>query len=93
MIGNAAQLLDAAEPHGTRAASEPEHRLRLLVVMAQRPAGALPEAWRTYSLIEDAHASALKALRNPGVLRVAIVENGSALAGSANPLRFIEWID
>ena len=61
MIGNGVQLSDAAEPHGTTAATEPHHRLRLLIVMAQGPAGALPEAWQSYPLIEDARASALEA--------------------------------
>jgi len=92
MSGDGIQLPDAAEPRRTRGATEPDHRLRLLLVMAQGPAGALPEAWRSYALIEDARASALEALRNPHVLRVAIIEDGFRLVGSVNPLRFIEWV-
>jgi hypothetical protein len=60
--------------------------------MAQGPAGALPQAWRSYVRIEDARASASEALRNSQVLRVGIVEDGSGLAGSANPLRLVEWV-
>lgn len=92
MIDSGIRLPDAAEPYGTRAARKPNHRLRLLIVMAQGPAGASPEAWRSYAQIEDARASALEALRNPLVLRVAIVEDGSGLIGSAKPLRFVEWV-
>jgi hypothetical protein len=92
MIGNDVQLLDAAEPHGTRPATELRHRLRLLIVTAQGPVGALPEAWRSYALIEDARASALAALRNPNVLRVAILEDGFGLVGSVNALGVIEWV-
>jgi hypothetical protein len=90
MIGNGVQVSDVAEPHGMTAATH--HRLRLLIVMAQGPAGALPEAWRSYALIEDARASALEALQNPNVLRVAILEDGFGLVGSVNPLGFIEWV-
>lgn len=61
------------------------HRLRLLIVMAQGLPGAFPDAWRSYAQIEDARASALETLRNPQVLRVAIVEDN-------NPLRFVEWV-
>jgi hypothetical protein len=89
MIGNGIRRPDAAERYGTRATREPDHRLRLLIVMAQGLAGALPEAWRSYAQIEDARASASEALRNPQVLRVAIVEDES---GSTNPLRFVEWV-
>ena len=89
MIGNGIRRPDAAERYGTRATREPDHRLRLLIVMAQGLAGALPEAWRSYGQIADARASGLEALRNPQVLRVAIVEDES---GSTNPLRFVEWV-
>jgi len=89
MIENAIGSSDAAETHETTASTNLHHRLRLLIVMAQGPPGALPEAWRSYARIEDARSSALEALRNPQVLRVAIVEDGS---GSANPLRFIECV-
>jgi len=54
-------------------------------MMAQGSAGAVPEAWRSYARIDDARASASEALRNPHVLRVAIVEDN-------NPLRFVEWV-
>jgi hypothetical protein len=89
MIGNGIRLPDAAEPYGTRATREANNRFRLLIVMAQGPAGALPEAWRSYAQIEDARASALEALRNPKVLHVAIVEDGSE---TTNPLRLVEWL-
>jgi hypothetical protein len=92
MIGNAMRLPDAAEPYVTRATREPAHRFRLLIMMAQGPAGALNEAWRSYARIEGARASALEALRNPQVLRVAIIEDGSGLIGSINPLRLVEWV-
>ena len=87
--GNAIGLSDATEPYGPRATGEPNHRLRLLIVMARGLAGPLPEAWRSYARIEDARASALVALRNPLVPRVAIVEDG---LGSTGPLRFVEWV-
>jgi hypothetical protein len=93
MTRNAIGLGDAAQPYGTTATREPEHRFRLLIVMAQGRPGELPEAWRSYSQIEDARASALEALRNPQVLRVAIVEDGSRSFGSVNPLRFVEWVN
>jgi hypothetical protein len=93
MISNGIQSTDAAEPHATTATTQSHHRLRLLIVMAQGRAGALPEAWRSYAQVEDARAGALEALRNPQVLSVAIVEDGSALIGPANPLRFVEWAD
>ena len=89
MIGNGIRRPDATERYGTRATREPDHRLRLLIVMVQGLAGALPEAWRSYARIEDARASASEALRNPQVLRVAIVEDEP---GSTNPLRFVEWV-
>ena len=82
--GNGLRSRDAAKPSCTRATREPEHGLRLLILMAEGSAGALPEAWRSYPQIEHARASALEALRNPTVLRVAIVED--------NPLRLVEWI-
>jgi hypothetical protein len=85
MISNGIRSPDAAEPSGTRVTRERDHRLRLLLVMAQGSAGAVPEAWRSYARIEDARASALRALRNPQVLRVAIVEDN-------NPLRLVEWV-
>lgn len=85
MIGNGIRSPDAAEPSGTRPTREPDHGLRLLLVMAQGPAGAVPEAWRSYARIEHARASALGALRNPQVLRVAIVEDN-------HPLRLVEWV-
>jgi hypothetical protein len=59
--------------------------LRLLIVMSQGLAGALPEAWQSYARTEEARASALEALRNPQVLRVAIVEDNI-------PLRLVEWV-
>ena len=89
MTGNAIVLRQAAETRETSPTREPDHRLRLLIVMAQGLPGALPEAWRSYAKIEDARASAFAALSNPQVLRVAIVEDGS---GSANPLRFVEYV-
>jgi hypothetical protein len=92
MIGNAIGLPDAARQHETTATREREHRLRLLLVMAQGPAGALAEAWRSYAHIEDARASGAAALRNPHVLHVAIVEDGWGHVGSANPLGFVEWV-
>jgi hypothetical protein len=93
MTRNAIGLPDTAEPYGTTATREPEHRLRLLIVMAQGRPGELPEAWRSYAQIEDARASALEALCHPQVLRVAIVEDGSRSFGSVNPLRFVEWVN
>jgi len=85
MMSNGIRSTDAAERSGTGATKEPAHGLRLLLVMAQGPAGAVPEAWQAYARIEDARANALGALRNPQVLRVAIVEDN-------NPLRLIEWV-
>lgn len=85
MIVKGIRLSDAAERYETIATTEPDSRFRLLIVMAQGPPGALPEAWRSYAQIEDARASALAALRNPHVLRVAIVEDN-------NPLRLVEWV-
>ena len=89
MMGNAIGPPDAAETHETRTTTRPDHRFRLLIVMAQGPPGGLPEAWRSYARIEEARVNALDALRNPQVLRVAIVEDGS---GSATPLRFVECV-
>lgn len=83
--GNGIRSPDAAEPSGTKATREPDHRLRLLLVMAQGPAGAVPEAWLSYAQIEDARASAVAALTNPQVLRVAIIEDN-------NLLRLVEWV-
>jgi hypothetical protein len=85
MINEDVRLPEAAEPYGTRSTGEPDRRLRLLILMAQGPPGALPEAWQSFAQIEDARASALEALRNPQVLRVAIVEDN-------NPLRLVEWV-
>jgi hypothetical protein len=85
MIGNVIRSPDPAEPSGMRATRERDRRLRLLLVMAQEPAGAVPEAWPSYARIEDARASALRALRDPQVLRVAILEDN-------NPLRLVEWV-
>jgi hypothetical protein len=85
VISNGIESPDAAEPWRTRATREPSYRLRLLIVMSQGIAGAIPEAWRSYVQIEDARASALEALRNPQVLRVAIVEDNI-------PLRLVEWV-
>jgi hypothetical protein len=87
MIRNAIDLPDSAEQYGT--AREKDHRFRLLIMMARGPAGALPEAWRSYADIEEARASAREALRNPQVLQVVIVE---APIGSASPLRSVEWV-
>ena len=92
MMAGGMRLPDAAEPEETRTATEADHRLRLLIVMAQGPAGTLPQAWRSYTRIEAARASALEALQNPLVLHVAIVEDGPGLIGSAHPLRLIEWV-
>jgi hypothetical protein len=92
MISNGVRMPDAAEPDGKNATRQSHHRLRLLIVMAQGVAGALPEAWRSYGQIDEARVSAFEALRNPQVLRVAIVEDGSGFVGSANPLRFVEWV-
>lgn len=83
VISEDVRLPEAAEPYGTRAARE--HRLRLLILMAQGPPGALPEAWQSFARIADARASALEALRNPQVLHVAIVEDN-------DPLRLVEWV-
>jgi hypothetical protein len=92
MTHRGSRFADAVEPHLTRATREPNHRLRLLIVMAHGPAGVLPEAWRSFARIEDARASASEALRNPQVLRVAIVEDGAGLIGLANALRLVEWV-
>jgi hypothetical protein len=75
VVGDAVRSPYAAEPSGTSATREPAHRLRLLLVMAQGSAGAVPEAWRSYVHIGDARAGALEAPQNPQVLRVAIVED------------------
>ena len=91
MISNGIRLSHAAHTCGTTAATEPHHRLRLLIVMAEGRPGTLPEAWRSYGQIEEARASATEALRNPHVLRVAIVEDGSGLIGP-NPLGLVEWV-
>jgi hypothetical protein len=85
VIGKGIESRDAAEPWRTRATTGAGHRLRLLILMSQGLAGELPEAWRSYAQIEDARASALEALRNPRVLRVAIVEDNI-------PLRLVEWV-
>ena len=92
MIGGDIGLPEVDETYRTRARTQPEHRLRLLIVMTHGLPGVLPEAWRSYVRIEDARASALAALENPQVLRVGVVEDGAAPIGSANPLRFIEWV-
>lgn len=68
-------------------------RLRLLIMTVHGTAGALPEAWHSFGRVEDARASAVKALRDPQVLRVGIVEDGSSVVGHANPLRLVEWVD
>lgn len=86
------RLREAVDHCGTKTTTRPYHRLRLLIVMAEGHAGTLPEAWRSYGQIEEARASATAALRNSQVLRVAIVEDGSRLIGSANPLGFVEWV-
>src|SRR4051812_32850711 len=86
------RLPEAVEPCATRATTQPERRLRLLILMARGGPGALPEAWRSYAQIEDARANGSMALRNPEVLRVAIVEDGLRVGGSVNPLRFVEWV-
>jgi hypothetical protein len=91
MTGNAVMPPNDGQ-HVATLTREPEHRLRLLIVMAQGPASAVPDAWRSYAQIEDARASALAALRNSQVSRVAIVEDGSGLHGAANPLHLIEWV-
>jgi hypothetical protein len=83
---------EIAAPFGT-AVRERNHRFRLLIVMAQGRPGALPEAWRSYARIDDARAGATRALQTPHVLHVAIVEDGSGLVGSVNPLGFVEWVD
>jgi len=93
MSGDAVRLREAAETSETSAMGEPNHRLRLLIVTAHGAAGSIPEAWRSYARIDDARASALDALRDPQVARVAIIEDGSGLGGSVNPLRFVGWVD
>jgi hypothetical protein len=85
MIGDGVRTSDVAKTNGTRVISKPDPRLRLLLLMAEGLAGAVPEAWRSYARIEDARASAREALRNPYVLRVAIVEDN-------NPMRLVEWV-
>ncbi len=85
MTGNCIRSPDAAERSGMDATRETDQRFRLLLVMAQGPAGAAPEAWRSYAQLEAARASALGALRHPQVQRVAIVEDD-------NPLRLVEWV-
>ena len=86
------QLPEDVEPFATQAIREPDRRLRLLILMTQGGPGALPEAWRSYAHIEDARANASVALRDPRILRVAIIEDGSRLGGSVNPLRLVEWV-
>jgi hypothetical protein len=87
MIGKDLQSPEVADRWEATATREPHHRFRLLIVMAQGSAGGLPEAWRSYARIEDARASALQALRDPQVRRVAIVQDESGL-----PLRLVEWV-
>lgn len=44
MIGNGVALTDDVESYGTKVTRGPDHKFRLLLLMAQGPAGALPEA-------------------------------------------------
>jgi hypothetical protein len=91
MIEHAIRSLDHAGTRGEPATPDPEHRLRLLIVVAHGSPGAFAEAWRSYAQIEDARAGAAAALRNPQVLRVAIVEDGSDTV-AVTPLRLVQWI-
>jgi hypothetical protein len=85
MTGQSIESPDVGGRSATRATRASGHRLRLLILMAQGTAGALPEAWQSYGEIEDARASALETLRNPHVVRVGIVEDNI-------PLRLVEWV-
>jgi len=64
---------------------EAYHRYRLLAMMRQGTASALPEAWQSYRNVEEARMGAQQMLHNHRVLRVAIIEDRI-------PLRFVEWI-
>jgi hypothetical protein len=72
-------------PSVATAWDEAYHRYRLLAMMAQGKASALPEAWQSYRSVEDARIGAKKMLHNDRVLRVAIVEDRI-------PLHFAEWV-
>ena len=72
---------------GATQMNEPNHRFRILAVMAQGAPGALGEAWRSYVNLEDARAGARAARKDPRVLQVAIVDDHNG------PLRLVEWID
>jgi hypothetical protein len=61
------------------------HRYRLLAMMVQGTASALPEAWQSYPNVEEARIGAQEMLHNHRVLRVAIVEDRI-------PLQFVEWV-
>jgi hypothetical protein len=64
---------------------EVSHRYRLLAMMVQGTASALPQAWRSYRNVEEARIGAQEMLHNDRVLRVAIIEDHI-------PLQFVEWV-
>ena len=64
---------------------EVSHRYRLLAMMVQGTASALPQAWRSYRNVEEARIGAQEMLHNDRVLRVAIIDDRI-------PLRFVEWV-
>jgi hypothetical protein len=66
---------------------EPDHRFRILAVMAQGTPGVLAEAWRSYVTLDEARLGARAARRDPRVLKVAIVDDYN------HPLQLVEWID
>jgi hypothetical protein len=54
---------------------EGHQQYRLLAMMVQGTAGALPEAWRSYPTVDTARSSAREMLDDERVLQVAIVED------------------
>jgi hypothetical protein len=74
-----------ARPNVVTTWDEAYHRYRLLAMMAQGTASALPEAWQSYRNVEEARVGAQELLHNQRVLRVAIVEDRI-------PLQFVEWV-
>jgi hypothetical protein len=74
-----------ARPSVATTWDEAYHRYRLLAMMVQGTASALPEAWQSYRTVKDARIGAQKMLHNDRVLRVAIVKDRV-------PLQFVEWV-
>ncbi len=75
-----------AGPSAVIERDEAYHWYRLIAMMVQGTAAALPEAWQSYRNVEEARIGARAMLHNHRVLRVAIVEDRI-------PLQFVEWVD